>query len=236
MALPKLNTPTYELVLPSTGEKIKYRPFLVKEQKLLMIAKESEKYEDIANAVGNLVHSCTFGEINAETSAMFDIEYIFMKVRSKSIGEVVEISVLCPDDEKTRVPIKINLEEVNVHMTADHTNEINITDDVKIFMRYPILKDMDNGFLDLDNAAKTFMIMEKCVDSIVYGDKTFNRIDMTEKELTDFIDSMTSEQVEGVIEFFDTMPKIRHVVEVTNPNTKKKSEVVLEGLENFLEF
>ena len=216
--------------------KYKYHKYI--KEKFLELIKQApaEKYEDIANAVGNLVHSCTFGEINAETSAMFDIEYIFMKVRSKSIGEVVEISVLCPDDEKTRVPLKINLEDVNVHMTADHTNEINITDDVKIFMRYPILKDMDNGFLDLDNAAKTFMIMEKCVDSIVYGDKTFNRVDMTEKELTDFIDSMSTEQIEGVIKFFDTMPKIRHGVEVTNPNTRKKSEVVLEGLENFLEY
>ena len=201
-----------------------------------MIAKESEKYEDIANAVGNLVQNCTFGKVNAETSPMFDIEFIFMKVRAKSVGEKVDISVLCPDDEKTRVNIKINLEEVNVHMTADHTNEINITDDVKIFMRYPILKDMDNGFLDLDNAAKTFSIMEKCVDSIVYGDKTFNRIDMTEKELTDFVDSMTNSQIDGVVEFFETMPKIRHVVQVTNPKTKVKSEVVLEGLENFLEY
>jgi len=236
MTLPKLNTPTYELVLPSTGEKIKFRPFLVKEQKLLMIAKESEKYEDIANAVGNLVQNCTFGKVNAETSPMFDIEFIFMRIRGKSVGEKVDISVLCPDDEKTRVAIKVNLEEVDVHMTADHTNEINITDDVKIFMRYPILKDMDNGFLDLDNAAKTFSIMEKCVHSIVYGDKTFNRIDMTEKELTDFVDSMTNSQIDGVVEFFETMPKIRHVVEVTNPKTRVKSEVVLEGLENFLEY
>tara|TARA_B100000424_G_C22826404_1_gene441748 strand:+ start:18 stop:728 length:711 start_codon:yes stop_codon:yes gene_type:complete len=236
MALPKLNTPTYELVLPSTGEKIKYRPFLVKEQKVLMIAKESEKYEDIANAVGNLVASCTFGKVNAETSPMFDIEFIFMRIRGKSIGEKVDISVLCPDDEKTRVPVKINLEEINVNMTVDHTNEVEITKDVKVIMRYPILKDMDNGFLDLDNAARTFMIMEKCVDSIIHGDKTFNRIDMTEKELTDFVDSMTTDQIDGIINFFDTMPKIRHVVEVTNPNTNKKSEVVLEGLESFLEF
>jgi hypothetical protein len=236
MALPKLNTPTYELVLPSTGEKVKYRPFLVKEQKVLMIAKETENYEDIANAVGNLVHSCTFGKIDAETSPMFDIEYIFMRVRGKSVGEKIQLSVICPDDEQTRVPVTVNLSDINVHMTADHTNEINITDDVKMFMRYPILKDMGNGFLDLNSAAKTFSIMEKCVDSIMYGDKTFNKIDMTDKELTDFIDSMTNEQIERVVDFFETMPKIRHGVNVTNPNTKVKSEVVLEGLENFLEY
>ena len=226
MALPKLNTPTYELVLPSTGEKVKYRPFLVKEQKVLMIAKETENYEDIANAVGNLVHSCTFGKIDAETSPMFDIEYIFMRVRGKSVGEKIQLSVICPDDEQTRVPVTVNLSDINVHMTADHTNEINITDDVKMFMRYPILKDMGNGFLDLNSAAKTF--------SIHYGDKIYNRVDITDKEMNDFIDSMSNAQLESVMNFFDSMPKLRHVIKVTNPNTKVKSEVVLEGLTSFL--
>ena len=236
MALPKMITPTYELEIPSTDEKIKFRPFLVKEEKILLLAMESGKPEDIVKAIKQIVNECTYKKLNVETMPMFDIEYIFMRVRGKSVGEKIQLSVICPDDEQTRVPVTVNLSDINVHMTADHTNEINITDDVKMFMRYPILKDMGNGFLDLNSAAKTFSIMEKCVDSIMYGDKTFNKIDMTDKELTDFIDSMTNEQIERVVDFFETMPKIRHGVNVTNPNTKVKSEVVLEGLENFLEY
>ena len=138
MALPVLNNPTYELVLPSSGKKVKYRPFLVKEQKILMMAQESKNDDEIANAMSNLIQSCTFGKIDVETSPMFDVEYIFLNIRAKSAGETVELMVTCPDDEKTKVKTKINLQDVNVQMTAEHTNEIKIDDKVKMVMRYPV--------------------------------------------------------------------------------------------------
>ena len=142
MALPKLNTPTYELVLPSTGEKIKYRPFLVKEQKMLMLAQESKDENSLADTLGQLVKSCTFEKIDAENSPMFDIEYIFLKLRAKSVGETAEISILARDDNKTRVPIKVNLDKIDIHMTADHTNEVQIDEKIKLVLKYPVLKDM----------------------------------------------------------------------------------------------
>ena len=144
MALPKLNTPTYELELPSTGEKIKYRPFLVTEQKILMMAQEGSDENEIAEAMGNLVSDCTFGKIDAKVSPMFDIEYIFLKVRGKSVGDKIELNVTCPDDEETSAPVTIDIEEIQVHMLEDHTNEVNISDDIKVVLRYPVLSDMKN--------------------------------------------------------------------------------------------
>ena len=144
MALPKLNTPTYELELPSTGEKIKYRPFLVKEQKILMMAQEGSDENEIAEAMGSLVSDCTFGKIDAKVSPMFDIEYIFLKVRGKSVGDKIELNVTCPDDEETSAPVTIDIEEIQVHMLEDHTNEVNISDDIKVVLRYPVLSDMKN--------------------------------------------------------------------------------------------
>ena len=150
MALPKLNTPTYELVLPSTGEKIKYRPFLVKEQKVLLMAQESGDDDQIANAMGDIVASCTFNKVDSHKVPMFDIEYIFLKIRGKSVGETVELNITCPDDNKTRVKVNVNLEEINCHMTTEHTNEIKLSDDVRMFLRYPLLADM-KGVLSSGN-------------------------------------------------------------------------------------
>ena len=236
MALPKLETPKYQLVLPSTNEKINYRPFLVKEQKILLIAQESGKDEDIANAVGDLVNSCTFDKVKAEQSPLFDIEYVFLQIRARSVGETTELTVTCPDDNKTTVNVKVNLQDVSVQMTANHTNEIQISDTVKMIFRYPLLNDM-KGVVAQDNnqMSMVFAILSKCIQEIHHGDKIFNRVDMTDNELSEFIDSMSTIQLEKVIEFFDTMPKLRHVVKVTNPNTNVKSEVVMEGLTNFLE-
>ena len=234
MALPKLNTPTYELVLPSTNEKIKFRPFLVKEQKVLLIAQESNDDEQVANAMGHLVKECTFGKVNPDTAPMFDIEYLFLRIRGKAVGETVELSVTCPDDEETKVRAKVNLDEINVQMTAEHTNEIKLSDNIKMFLRYPLLSDMKGVIGDVGDIERVFAILKKCINEIHHGDKIYNRVDITDKELEEFIDSMTNDQLQTVMDFFDTMPKLRHAVKVTNPKTKVKSEVVVEGLQSFL--
>ena len=232
MALPKLNTPTYELERPSTGKKIKYRPFLVKEQKVLMMAQDSKDDAEISEAVGSLVQSCTFGEIDYKTSPMFDIEYLFLKIRGKSVGDKVDLNLICPDDGKTQVKKTIDLEEVNIHMLENHTNEVEINDNVKIVFRYPILSDMKG--IPVSEVSTAFSVINACVHSIHYGDDVYQRTDLKDEEVEEFIDSLTGDQFEKITEFFQTMPKLRHVVEVTNPKTKKKSEIVVEGLQNFL--
>jgi len=234
MALPKLNTPTYELELPSTGEIIKYRPFLVKEQKLLLIAQESGEEKQIANAMGELVNSCTFGKVNTKSAPMFDIEYLFLKIRGKSVGEKVKLNLICPDDGKTTVPYELNLENVECQVQDDHSNEIQINEDIKIVFRYPLLNDLQNVKASAGDSEKTFHFMECCIDSIHSGDDVFQRIDIKDKELSNFIEQFTNEQFEKITQFFNTMPKLRHVVKVTNPKTKKKNEILLEGLESFL--
>ena len=232
MALPKLNTPTYELERPSTGKKIKYRPFLVREQKVLMMAQDSKDDGEISEAVGSLVQSCTFGEIDYKTSPMFDIEYLFLKIRGKSVGDKVDLNLICPDDGKTQVKKTIDLEEVNIHMLENHTNDVEINDNVKIVFRYPILSDMKG--IPVSEISTAFSVINACVHSIHYGDDVYQRADLKDEEVEEFIDSLTGDQFEKITEFFQTMPKLRHVVEVTNPKTKKKSEIVVEGLQNFL--
>jgi len=233
MALPKINTPTYELELPSTGETIKYRPFLVKEQKLLLMAQETGKEEDIANIMGDLVETCTFGKIDSKLAPIFDVEYLFLRIRGKSIGEIVELSVTCPDDEKTQVNVKINLEDIDVNMLDNHTNEVQLLDNCKIVFRYPILSDM-KGLTTDNNINNVFGVMNKCVTEIHYGDDLYSKSDMTDKDIDEFIDQLTGQQFEKISEFFDSMPKLRHVINVTNPKTKKKNEIVVEGLQSFL--
>lgn len=233
MALPKLETPTYELSLPSTNESIKFRPFLVKEQKILYMAQNSKNDSEMSSTVGQLVSNCTFNKIDPLTSPMFDIEYIFLNLRSKSVGSEVEISILCPDDNKTKVPVKVNLDEVSVQMTTGHTNEVMLSDKMKLVLRYPLLKDMKE--LKGDNEVdRVFNILVKCIHEVHDGDKIYNSVDVTENDLETFVDQMTSGQLNSIMQFFDTMPKLRHVIQVTNPNTKKKGEVVVEGLQSFL--
>jgi len=234
MALPKLDIPKHKLTVPSTQEEIEYRPFLVKEQKVLMIAQESGEDKDIATALGDLVKTCTFGLIDPNINPMFDIEYVFLQIRSKSVGDIVEISVLCPDDEETRVPVKITLSELQVQISVEHTNEYQLNDNIKMVFRYPVLSDLLGVSEKISDVEKTFMLLIKCVTEIHHGEEIFNRIDITDKELEEFIDSMSGEQFEGILDFYETMPKLRHVVNVTNPNTEVKSEVLLEGLESFL--
>ena len=236
MALPKLDTPTYSLVLPSTGQEIKYRPFLVKEQKLLMMAQESKEPTNIAETMSNVISSCTFNNINPNQIPLFDIEYIFLKIRSKSVGETQEIRVLCPDDGETYGNVTLNLDEIEVQMTEGHTNEINLTDKIKIIMKYPQLKDMRGlDSIDTVQTEQIFSIMKYCIWEVHDGDKVYNRVDISDKDIEEFIDSFDNQQLESILNFFQTMPKIRHPVKVINPKTKVESELVLEGLESFLE-
>ena len=233
MALPKLETPIYETELPSTGKKIKYRPFLVKEQKLLLIAQESKDTKETMQSMTQLIDSCTFNKINTLTSPLFDIEYLFLRIREKSVGSKITIMITCPDDNETKVPVKMDLTDVNVQMTAGHTNEIKISKDIKIIMKYPLLSDIAKVEIEgSDNSV--FSILQQCVHEIHHGDTIYHKVDMTDKDLEEFIDSFSTQQFELVTEFFETMPKLRHVVNVTNPKTKVKSEVIIEGLDSFL--
>ena len=233
MALPKLETPIYETELPSTGKKIKYRPFLVKEQKLLLIAQESKDTKETMQSMTQLIDACTFNKINTLTSPLFDIEYLFLKIREKSVGSKITIMITCPDDNETKVPVKMDLKDVNVQMTAGHTNEIKISKDIKIIMKYPLLSDIAKVEIEgSDNSV--FSILQQCVHEIHHGDTIYHKVDMTDKDLEEFIDSFSTQQFELVTEFFETMPKLRHVVNVTNPKAKVKSEVIIEGLDSFL--
>ena len=233
MALPKLDTPKYQLTLPSTGEKIEYRPFLVKEQKIILMAQESQDENQILNAVGDLVNSCTFGIIDAKKSPTFDIEYIFLKIRSRSVGETTSVNVVCPDDNKTQVPVKINLDEIELLTNKDHKTNIQLTDKFTLNFRYPLMSDLYG--IDASDATETsFSLINKCVTSIQYGDEIYNRVDMTDAELNDFLEQLNSRQFAEVMDFFNGMPRLRHIIKVTNPKTKVQSEVVLEGLQSFL--
>ena len=234
MALPKLQASEYRLTLPSTQEKIKYRPFLVKEQKILMIAQESEEEKQIADAMATLISNCTFGVVNANTAPMFDVEYVFLQLRAKSAGAKVKLNITCPDDEETKVGIEVNLEEIAVQHSVEHTQEIVLTEDIKLNLRYPRLKDLQGLNRNFGEFEQSMIMVYECIESVISGEEIINRIDITQDEITEFIDSFNTEQLENVMKFFETMPKLRHVIDVTNPKTKVKSEVLLEGLESFL--
>jgi len=232
MALPKLDTVTYDLTLPSTGQKLEYRPFLVKEQKALLIAQESEDDKQIEKAFAQIINDCVLDDVDPYTLPMFDVEYIFLRIRGKSVGEKVKLNLLCPDDEKTRVDVEINLEEVDVQMSVGHTNTIKLSNDITMVMKYPCLKDM-TGFDDEGEITNIFEMVKRCVHEIRQGETVYNRVDISDKELDDFIGSMTTNNFEDITNFFNTMPKLIHVVEVKNPKTKKKTEIPIEGLQNF---
>ena len=234
MALPKLNTMTYELELPSNGETIKYRPFLVKEQKILMIAQESEDDKQIQNAFAQIVKDCTFGELDPYVMPMFDLEYVFLQLRSKSVGEKVKLKLICPDDNKTEVQVEVDLKDVNVQMTADHTNVVTLTKDISMIMKYPSLSDMD-GFDPQGQILSLFEMIKRCFLEIHDGKTIHNKVDISDKELDKFLDSMSTENFQELSGFFETMPKLRHVFKVTNPKTKKKSEIPVEGLQSFFD-
>ena len=197
MALPQLNTATYELKLPSTGKTIKYRPFLVKEQKILMLAQESEDDKQIERAFADIISSCTFEKFNPYKMPLFDIEYIFLRLRGKSVGDKITLNILCPDDEETRVDVDINLEDVGVLTNDDHTNEVELTKDIKIIMKYPTLSDM-TGFSDKGEVLSIFEMIKACVQEIHSGEDIYNSVDISSKELDEFIGNMSTQNFEEI--------------------------------------
>ena len=237
MALPKLTTPTYELEIPSTDAKIKYRPFLVKEEKILMMAMESKKNPDIVQAVKDIVSECTFNKVDLSDLPMFDVEYIFLQIRSKSVGEVSKLKLLCPDDGVTYADLELDLSEVKVQVGDDHTNKITLDNGMGMIMKYPTIDSFkDSGIQDI-NANNMLEVIGACILQIYEkkGEKTYDPKDQTKKEVTDFIEQLTTKQFQVVQSFFDTMPKLKHTVTITNPKTKKESEIVLSGLNDFFE-
>ena len=235
MALPKIDIPTYELTLPSVDQQVKYRPFLVKEEKLLMMALESGEDADMKNATIDLVNSCTFGKIKAEELPLFDIEYLFLNIRAKSVGEVAKFQVICPDDKITLVPVDIDLTEVNVQVDDKHNNNILLDEsrNLGIVMRYPTLKLVPMGIDKNMNADKIFNLMVSCIDHIYEGDKGYPAKDSSKSELVEFFNNLNSAQFQLIKTFFDEMPKLRHTIKVTNPKTKKESEITFSGLQDF---
>lgn len=232
MALPKLDTPIYQLELPSNQQVVKYRPFLVKEQKILMMAQDADDKEDSYNMLAEIVDGCTFNNVDIKTMPIFDFEYLFMKIRCKSVGESTELSVLCPDDGVTRVPVTIDLDGIDVQVEDGHSNVIGVNDSIKIIMRYPTVNDIKSvGEAETLNNVMT--LLKVCINEIHDGDTIHNMIDVTSKELDEFIDSLPTETFEKMAIFFDTMPKLTHVIEVKNPKTEVTSEVVIQGMESF---
>ena len=235
MALPKLTTPTYELEIPSTDEKIKYRPFLVKEEKILMMAMETKNESDIVQAVKDIVSECTFNKINLGSMPMFDVEYIFLNIRSKSVGEVSKLKLLCPDDGKTYADVDLDLNEVKVQVGDDHTNKIELGDGKGMIMTYPTISSFaDSGIKDI-NASNMLDVISSCIMQIYEknGEKTYDPKDQTKKELTEFIEQLNTKQFKDVQKFFETMPKLKHEITVKNPKTKEENKVTLTGLNDF---
>ena len=235
MALPKLNTPSYELELPSTDEKVSYRPFLVKEEKILLIALESGKPEEIITAVKDIVSECTFNKLDVASLPMFDIEYMFLNIRAKSVGEVSKLKLLCPDDNKTYTDVEIDLTKVNVEIGEGHTNKIELTDDMGIIMTYPGINTFKDKGLAKLNAENMIEVISACILQIYEnkGEKVYNAKDQTEKELVEFIEQLNTKQFKEIQKFFDTMPRLKHTIKVTNPKTKVESDVTLQGLNDF---
>ena len=236
MPLPKIATPTYELVLPSSGRKITYRPFLVKEEKILIIALESQDQKQITNAVKNILKSCILTKgTKVEKLATFDIEYLFLNIRGKSVGENIEIMVTCPDDEKTQVPTSINIDSIKINKSDDHHNDIKLDDTYTLRMRYPSLNEFVNSNFSAENVNvdDTFQLIASCVDQVYSEEESWTQEECTKKELNDFIESLNTSQFKEIENFFETMPKLSHTIEVVNPKTNKKGSVVLEGLADF---
>ena len=235
MALPKLNVPTYELVVPSTDEKIKYRPFLVKEEKILLIAMESGKSEDMLQSVKDIVDECTFNKLKLGAMPMFDVEYIFLNIRAKSIGEVSKLKVLCQDDMKTYADIEVDLNDIQVQVDDDHTNKIELSDEMGVIMKYPTIDSFSKHKIDDVSASNMLNVIVACIAQIYdkKGEEVYDSKDSTEKELIDFIEQLNTKQFAQIQKFFDTMPSLRHTITVKNPKTKKESKITLTGLNDF---
>ena len=237
MPLPKIATPTYELELPSTRKPIHYRPFLVKEEKLLVLALESEDTKEITTAIKNVIKACikTRG-IKVENLPTFDIEFLFLNIRGKSVGEDIEVNLICPDDKKTQVPVTISIDDVQIKRTEGHTNKIKLDSSLMMEMKYPSLAEFIKNNFDFDGGSQmdqSFEVIASCIDKIYNEEEVWATADCTKKEISAFLESMNSAQFKEIEKFFETMPKLSHEIEITNPNTKVKSTIVLEGLSSF---
>jgi hypothetical protein len=237
MVLPKIATPTYELEIPSLKKKIKYRPFLVKEEKILIIAMESEDPKQIANAVKDVISNCILTKgIKVDDLATFDIEYLFLNIRGKSVGESVEILVTCPDDNTTQVPFTVDLDSIEIQIDPEHSRDIKLNDDLILRMKYPSMSEFIKTNFNVGSAISvddTFDLIISCIEQVYSNEESWTASDCTKKELSEFIDQLTSNQFKEIEKFFETMPKLSHTLKVKNPNTKVESEVVLEGLSSF---
>ena len=231
MTLPKIETPTYELEIPSSKEKITYRPFLVKEEKILLLAQEAGEESDILNAIKQIIKNCTFEEVEVNDMALFDLEYIFLRIRSKSIGEKVELKLLCDDDGETYADVTIDLDEVTVDFPKEHTNNIQLTDTISLVMRYPQMSAL--SLTTVSDTETIFHMIKTSIRQIIDGETIYEQVDFTEEDLDAFIESLTSEHFKNIQEFFQTMPKLKHVVKYKNPKTKKQNKRTLEGLNSF---
>ena len=237
MPLPKIATPTYELELPSTGQTIQYRPFLVKEEKVLVIALESEDNKQITTAIKAVLKNCVLTKgIKVDHLPTFDIEFLFLNIRGKSVGEELEVNIICPDDEETQVPVVIDLDDIKVQKDENHTNKIKLDSNLMMEMKYPSLDQFIKSNFDFNekNAMdQSFDLIAGSIDKIYTEDEVWATADCTKKEVKEFLESMNSSQFKAIESFFDTMPKLSHTISVTNPKTKVKSDVVLEGLASF---
>ena len=235
MALPKLTTPTYELEVPSTDEKIKYRPFLVREEKILLIALESGENKDIVDAVKDIVTECTFGKLDLGKMPMFDVEYVFLNIRAKSVGEISTLRLLCPDDKKTYASVEVDLSEVTVQVEKGHNQKIELTDEMGLIMAYPSIDSMSKtGITDI-SAANMLDVIGSCILQIYdkKGEEVFEAKDQTKEEITEFIEQLNTKQFQDLQNYFNTMPKLKHMIEIENPKTKVKSKIMLQGLNDF---
>jgi len=235
MALPTINTPTYELEIPSTDEKIKYRPFLVKEEKILMIAMEGANQNDIINAVKEIVLACTFNKLDISNMPMFDLEYVFLQIRAKSVGEVSQVKLRCPDDNETFAEVEIDLTKVKVQVDDNHTNKIELTDDMGIVMKYPTVDTFGKSGVTEVTAENMIDVISSCIHQIYEkkGEVVYDAKDSTRKELNDFVEQCNAQQFKEIQSFFDTMPRLKHTVKVKNPKTKVESDIELNGLNDF---
>ena len=237
MPLPKIATPTYSLELPSTGKEINYRPFLVKEEKLLVLALESEDNKQITTAIKTVIKSCVSTKgIKVETLPTFDIEFLFLNIRGKSVGEELEVNIICPDDKVTEVPVVIDLDDIQIQKVDDHTNQIKIDDSIMMEMKYPSLDQFIKNNFDFNEGNQmdqSFELIASCIDKIYTEDEVWSTADCTKKEVKEFLESMNSSQFKEIEHFFETMPKLSHTLTVKNPKTKVESDVVLEGLASF---
>jgi len=237
MGLPKVNTPEYTLTIPSTDEEIKFRPFLVQEEKLLLIAQQAGDEKAMMGAIKQLIENCCFGELKLDKMPIFDMEYIFLQIRAKSVGEVVELPVTCPDDNKTEIKISVDLSKVQVQMTEDHDARIQLTDDIGLLMAYPSISTM-SGMQGMamdgeEGVDALFEMICNCMYQVWQGEEVHDCMDYNDKEKMDFLNSLNHDQFEKIQAFFDTMPTVKHEVEVVNPKTKKKSSLVLQGMNSF---